>query len=113
MKIDDYSKQAITALTDGHAYGAITSKLMAQILGLVGESGEIAEKFKKILRDKQGKISETDRQEILKELGDVLWYVNSTAHLLGSSLEEVAKMNNEKLASRKSRGEIHGSGDNR
>ena len=113
MKIDDYSKQAITTLTDNYTYGTITPRLMGQALGLIGESGEVAEKFKKILRDKQGKISETDRQEILKELGDVLWYVNSTAHLLGSSLEEVAKMNNEKLASRKSRGEIHGSGDNR
>ena len=100
MKIDDYSKQAITTLTDNYTYGTITPRLMGQALGLIGESGEVAEKFKKILRDKQGKISETDRQEILKELGDVLWYVNSTAHLLGSSLEEVAKMNNEKLASR-------------
>ena len=113
MKIDNYSKQAIASLTDGHAYGTITPKLMAQVLGLVGESGEIAEKFKKILRDKQGKISETDRQEILKELGDVLWYVNSTAHLLDSSLEEVAIMNNQKLASRAVRQKIHGSGDNR
>ena len=86
---------------------------MAQILGLSGESGEIMEKFKKILRDKNGKISEDDRDAIIKELGDVLWYVNSVAHLLDCSLEEVARRNNDKLFSRQSRGKIHGSGDDR
>jgi NTP pyrophosphatase (non-canonical NTP hydrolase) len=49
----------------------------------------------------------------VKELGDILWYINAVAHLLGSNLEEVAKANNEKLASRKNRGVLSGSGDNR
>ena len=86
---------------------------MAQVLGLVGESGEVAEKFKKLVRDKQGILTDDDRTEILKELGDVLWYVNAVAHLLGSSLEEVARMNNQKLASRQARQQLHGQGDNR
>lgn len=113
MKISDYSKKAIATLTDGQDYGDVAPEVMDQVLGLVGESGEVAEKFKKLLRDKKGEISDADRQEILKELGDVLWYINSLSHLLGSSLEEVAIMNNQKLASRAVRQKIHGSGDNR
>lgn len=113
MNFQDYSQKAISTLTSDHAYGDISADLMAQILGLAGESGEVMEKFKKLIRDKQGKLTASDRAEIIKELGDVLWYVNSAAHLLGSSLEEVARLNNEKLASRQQRGQLHGSGDNR
>ena len=113
MNFQDYSQKAISTLTSNHAYGDISADLMAQILGLAGESGEGMEKFKKLIRDKQGKLNDDDRAEIIKELGDVLWYVNSAAHLLGSSLEEVARLNNEKLASRQQRGRLHGSGDNR
>lgn len=87
--------------------------LIAQVFGLVGESGEVAEKFKKIIRDKKGQISDEDRAEILKELGDILWYVNAVAHLLDSNLEEVATSNLEKVLSRKQRGVQAGSGDNR
>lgn len=113
MNIDDYSKTAITTLTSNHAYGDISAELLAQILGLVGESGEVAEKFKKIIRDKEGVISDEDKQELVKELGDILWYVNAVASLLGSSLDEVATKNIEKVLSRKQRGQTHGSGDNR
>ena len=113
MQINDYTKTALSTLGDEHAYGEVTPKLMAQVLGLVGESGEVAEKFKKILRDKQGKLSEEEKKELVKELGDILWYINAVAHLLGSNLEEVAKANHEKLASRKNRGVLSGSGDNR
>lgn len=113
MTIDDYSKTAITTLTSDHGFGNISAELLAQILGLVGESGEVAEKFKKIIRDKQGIISGEDKQELIKELGDILWYVNAVASLLGSSLDEVASKNLEKVLSRKQRGAITGSGDNR
>ena len=113
MKIEDYSKQAITTLLGTHGLEDIDAKLVALVFGILGESGEVAEKFKKLIRDRQGKISEEDRQEILKELGDILWYINSVAHLLGSNLEEVANKNLQKLASRKERDALHGSGDNR
>lgn len=113
MNLEEYSKKAMTTLTNNYDYGDINSQLMGQVLGLLGESGEVAEKFKKILRDKAGKISDEDRQEMAKELGDILWYVNSTAVLLGLTLEEVASKNIEKLASRHDRGLINGSGDNR
>ncbi len=113
MKIDDYSKQAITTLLGTHGLDDIEPALVSLVFGLMGESGEVAEKFKKLIRDKQGKISEEDRQEILKELGDILWYVNAVSNLLGSSLDEVAQKNLDKVLSRKTRGVTHGSGDNR
>lgn len=113
MTIEEYSKQAITTLVDGHAYGDLTPVLMAQLLGLVGESGEVADKVKKIIRDKEGKINEETRAELIKELGDILWYINVASNLLGSSLEEVASKNLEKVLSRKQRGVSRGSGDNR
>ncbi len=113
MKIDEYTKIALSTLGDGQAYGDLSPRLVDQILGLVGESGEIAEKFKKIIRDKKGILSEEDKAEIVKEIGDVLWYITTIAHLLGSDLETVAKLNNEKLLSRKARGKLGGSGDNR
>ena len=86
---------------------------MDQVLVLAGESGEVAEKFKKLIRDKNGTLSTEDKNEIIKELGDVLWYITTIAHLLNSNLETVAKNNNEKLLSRKERGQIGGVGDNR
>lgn len=113
MKIEDYSKQAITTLLGDHAITDMDATLLSQVFGLVGESGEVAEKFKKLIRDKQGKLSDEDKQEILKELGDILWYVNTVANLLGSSLEEVAQRNLDKVLSRKERGVTKGSGDNR
>lgn len=113
MDINEYAKQAISTLTAHHSYGDVDAELTAQVFGLGGEAGEVLEKFKKIIRDKQGKLDAVSKQEIEKELGDVLWYVNSISYLLGSSLEEVARKNIEKLKSRSDRHQLHGSGDNR
>ena len=113
MNLNDYSTKALTTLTDNYAYGDITAQMMGQVLGLSDESGEVLGKFKKLLRDKEGVLSDEDKKGIAKELGDILWYVNSVAALLGYSLDEVAQMNIDKLASRKDRGVLHGSGDNR
>ncbi len=113
MTLDDYSQQAITTLLGNHATADMDATLLSQVFGLVGESGEVAEKFKKLIRDKQGTMSDQDKAEIIKELGDILWYVNSVATLLDSSLEEVAQKNLDKVLSRKERGVTGGSGDNR
>lgn len=82
-------------------------------LGLAGESGEVAEKFKKIIRDKDNKLNEKDKQEIGKELGDVLWYVSQISTELGLLLDEVAQNNLQKLFSRQKRNQLQGKGDNR
>lgn len=82
-------------------------------LGLVGESGEIAEKIKKVFRDGDGTITDEKRVELEKELGDVLWYLSQMATELKLDLNKIAKKNIEKLYSRKKRGTLHGDGDNR
>lgn len=82
-------------------------------LGLVGEAGEIANKVKKILRDKGGIVTDEDTIELSKELGDVLWYLARLADEIGYPLEVIAQSNVNKLRSRKERGVISGSGDNR
>ena len=82
-------------------------------LGLAGESGEVAEKIKKILRDNNGVVDDLKKQELAKELGDVLWYVSQLATELGLSLDEIASLNIEKLYSRFDRNKISGEGDNR
>lgn len=83
------------------------------VLGINGEAGEVAEKVKKIIRDKNGKMTKQDKQELAKEIGDVLWYLAVFAHDLGFSLEDIAQQNLDKLKSRKARGVLGGAGDNR
>lgn len=94
-------------------------------LGLVGEAGEVAEKVKKLVRDKNYltinadgsvvlKISEQDNQELIKELGDVIWYVAAIARdHLGVTLGHVMQVNYDKLSSRLERNKLDGEGDNR
>lgn len=113
MQIQDYSAQALSTLLGEHGMQDMDATLISQVFGLVGESGEVAEKFKKLIRDKNGVLTDEDKAEILKELGDILWYINSVSHLLGSDLEEVAARNLDKVLSRKDRGVTQGSGDNR
>ena len=84
-----------------------------KLLGLGGEAGEVMDKFKKILRDKNGKISKVDREEIIKELGDVLWYLAIISEHLDVRFDEVAEKNIAKLTDRAKRNLIHGAGDNR
>lgn len=83
------------------------------IIGLAGEVGELSEKCKKILRDKEGVVTSSDKEAITKEIGDVLWYVAALCSEFDLSMEEVAEINLEKLRSRKERGKIQGSGDDR
>lgn len=108
MTFDHYSEQAAKTAVFKEEY-----KLTYPALGLTGEAGEVAEKVKKILRDKNGYLSDSDRQEIAKELGDVLWYVAALSNTIGIPMGEIAQMNIDKLASRQQRGVINGNGDNR
>ncbi len=82
-------------------------------LGLTNEAGEFAGKVKKLFRDKNGVIDDTDREALKQELGDVLWYLAQIATELGVTLEDVASSNLTKLFDRLERDQIKGSGDNR
>ena len=78
-------------------------------LALAGEVGELLNKIKKIARDN----IQIPREEIMSELGDILWYLSETARNFDISLEEVVEYNLKKIRSRKERGTLQGSGDNR
>lgn len=82
-------------------------------LGLCSESGEIASKVKKIIRDKQSKVTDKDLEDLKKEVGDVVWYCARLLDEMGFALEECMRENIEKLLDRKDRGVLQGSGDSR
>jgi len=83
-------------------------------LGLTGEAGEIANKVKKFIRDGAAPDEyAAKRIEIGYEVGDVLWYCAVLADELGMNLGHIMENNIQKLADRKSRGTLSGSGDNR
>jgi NTP pyrophosphatase (non-canonical NTP hydrolase) len=82
-------------------------------LKLNGEAGEVAEKVGKALRDDKAAVTPERREALLLELGDVMWYVANLANELQFSLRDVAEANLQKLASRKARGTLQGSGDTR
>lgn len=107
MTFDDYQKQALTTAIDEG------SELEQRVLGLVGETGEIADKIKKWYRDQDGDFAKLDKKDLAEELGDVLWYIAAFADYLGYSLDQIARDNAAKLSSRKARGKLTGSGDNR
>lgn len=97
---------------------AMYENFLYPVLGLAGESGEFCEKVKKLLREKPklsswSQLSDDQRRDMILELGDILWYVAALAHELGMPLNVVARMNLDKLADRKRRGVISGSGDHR
>jgi len=85
-------------------------------LGLVGEAGEVANKIKKLIRD--GRVDHDWKntimaEDIASEVGDVLWYCAMLTDHIGIDLGKVMEKNLDKLKSRKSRGVLGGSGDNR
>jgi len=85
-------------------------------LGLAGEAGEVANKIKKIMRDRKGDVNNLPgevKDEIASELGDCLWYISALATDLGIGLDGVVVENIRKLQKRKEKGTIHGSGDKR
>lgn len=110
MTFDEYQKKSrLTAV-----YPDILGKgFVYPVLGLCGEAGEVAEKIKKIFRDRRGKMSNEQKQDLAKEFGDVLWYLAQLATECGLSFDHIAEQNLKKLFSRKERGVIHGSGDHR
>ena len=109
MDFKTYQKQArLTA-----QYPNLGSNNIYPTLGLVGEAGEVAEKVKKVIRDKKGIFDEESKKGIKKELGDVLWYISNLCNEFNFELEEVALQNLEKLKLRATKGKISGSGDDR
>ena len=106
--LDMYQKVALTT-----AIYPREQAIIYPTLGLTGEAGEVANKVKKIIRDGSDKTSEDMVQAISSEIGDCLWYIAILADDVGVKLSDIANANLEKLANRKEKGTIHGSGDTR
>ena len=113
MELNEYQKKAReTAL-----YPRLGNNFIYPALGLAGETGEVVEKIKKLMRndgvETPDKVTEEKRAEIVKEMGDVLWYLSQLASELGVEFNDIAEKNIEKLSSRKERGTLHSEVDNR
>lgn len=104
LKLNTYQRLA-------HETALPYSSVYYPFVGLAGEAGEIANKIKKSMR---GDVTfAAIKQDLISELGDVLWYIQECANCLGVDLEEVAVANIVKLADRHQRGVVRGNGDNR
>lgn len=104
MDLNEYQRSAISTAI----YPEETVKTYP-LLGLMGEVGEFANKYKKVIRD--GK--EFPIEDMEAELGDILWYLAVLADDCGLDLDQVAETNVVKLRSRQERGVLGGSGDKR
>ena len=109
MQANNYQDRALeTAI-----YPNRGANFVYPVLGLCGESGEVADKLKKVIRDDDGVLTDTVRNAVANELGDCMWYIAVLAAELDYQLSEIMAMNLSKLASRQRRGVISGSGDAR
>ncbi|NCN52784.1 nucleoside triphosphate pyrophosphohydrolase family protein [Candidatus Parcubacteria bacterium] len=113
MDFREYQKKSReTAMYPGNG-----SNFVYPALGLAGETGEVVEKVKKLLRNHEvteaSQIPVEKKEEIEKEMGDVLWYLAQLATELDIDFGDVAEQNIEKILSRKERGMLHSEGDNR
>lgn len=105
----EYKYEDIVRLTKVYPESA---KYIYAALGLSSESGEVAGKIKKFVRGDYDSISDI-RENIIDELGDVLWYVTALAMELETSLDEIKERNATKLVNRLKRNKILGEGDYR
>lgn len=93
MRLNEYQREASKT---ANLQGPVALRRLNWSLGIAGEAGEIAELLKKHTFHDHA----LDEEELAKELGDLLWYVSQLASDLGYTLEEIARMNLEKLAKR-------------
>lgn len=118
MELNEYQKRAMTTCTDS------SHNFAYMFMNLVGEVGEFASKCAKFIRKDKAKfrennqfcpirVEEQEREDLRKELGDVLWQLSGLCAVMGWSLEDVAQENLAKLSDRQKRNVIVGEGDNR
>lgn len=123
MELNEYQKRAMTTCMPS------SENFSYMMLNLVGEVGEFASKVAKAIRKEEMHIGDDDNklvydmpnqnhrlradEELKKEAGDILWQLSGLCHTMEWSLEDVARMNLDKLASRQQRNVIDGDGDNR
>jgi NTP pyrophosphatase (non-canonical NTP hydrolase) len=111
MEFSNYQNQSKRTAVYPGEYS--NTGLMYVALGLCGESGEIANNVKKLIRDSNGEMSAERHDLLVKELGDVLWYLAMLCYELDTTLETVALRNLAKLRKRQRDNALQGSGDDR
>lgn len=122
MELNEYQRQAMTTCMDS------SNNVSYMLFNLIGEVGEFASKVAKgirkevyavnnnqlqLINSKNHNIESIREEELMKEAGDILWQLSGLCSVMGWTLDDVAKQNLEKLASRQQRGVIDGNGDNR
>ncbi len=111
MTFDEYQKAALTTALKSSDDPLLQNSIW--VMGIAGEAGEIVEKWKKAVAYREGKFSTEEFEDFKKEFADVIWYIAVLADSLGLSLDDLMKQNVQKLADRKARNVIKGTGDNR
>ena len=113
MTMNEYQEKAESTAV----YPSRSENLCYPAMKLAGEAGEYCDKVGKRWRNTGSMSSQgmelREKEEFVKELGDVLWYISASAAELGFTLEQVAQLNLQKLADRHKRGVIKSEGDNR
>lgn len=117
MQLNEYQQAALATAI----YPNRGNNIYYPAFKLAGESGEVTEKLGKFIRDKQitdfnnllNQLDEEDVDSLIKELGDVLWYISALSKELGYDLQTVAEVNIAKLTNRAKNNTLNGSGDDR
>jgi NTP pyrophosphatase (non-canonical NTP hydrolase) len=111
MRAEEYQLQCL----DTSKYQSIETMFLACVLGAASEAGELAGKLEKKIRKHGVWMPETQEEKdlILHEIGDALYFLTLASFSLRTDLSEVMQMNLDKLKDREKRGTIHGVGDKR
>jgi NTP pyrophosphatase (non-canonical NTP hydrolase) len=110
MTFDEYQKLAMNTKI---ANPMVKVDRAVLALGIAGEAGEVADKYKKILGYFDGELTDENKKDLASEIGDVLWYLATFAESLGLSFNDIAKQKLAKLADRKKRNVQRAEGDDR
>lgn len=112
LTFSDYQRISFKTAT-----GPVGEEVIYYALKLNSGAGEVAEKLGKLWRKASGikniQIDASMKKEIIKELGDVLWYISSLSKILDVDLGLVAETNLDKIIDRYEHGVVLGEGDNR
>jgi NTP pyrophosphatase (non-canonical NTP hydrolase) len=113
MHFREYQIKARTTDVGTSAQDCLEPGWLYYVLGIAGETGEFCEKVKKLFRDKNGVVDQEFKDFVIKEMGDIQWYMARFADQFDINFDDVAETNIEKLLDRMERGKLHGEGDDR
>ena len=122
MELNQYQEKAMSTCMPS------CENISYMLLNLVGEVGEFASKVAKHIRKREATIGgetipngllttlegeDFDHADdaLMKEAGDILWQLAGLCKVMGWTLEDIARLNLDKLAARKAAGTIDGNGD--